>query len=108
MRELVNLIALFIVISFWHRWKLLVAALLILCLIACKSYYIESHKALYTCDIELSYSKKKNIPKDTITVVYWDYLLFGKGIIAKKDSTIVAEGFTKYKILSNKKVNYRQ
>lgn len=78
---------------------------LILALSSC-SRRSTHHKHLHEAQIEFQYGKGQTAKRDTIRVVYWDYLLYFKDAITKKDTTIIGKDFTKYRILYDKKINY--
>ena len=83
----------------------LALTLLILALGSCSSR-VSYHKQLHEAQIEFQYGKGKNVDRDTVTVVYWDYLLYFKDAVTKKDTTIIAKDFTRYRILYDKKISY--
>ena len=80
----------------------LLASLATVLLQACITYPTK-YKNLYQAEIAVTH---KCGDPDTITVVYFDYLLYECETLKRRDNSVIIEDVWKYKFLSRKKVKY--
>jgi hypothetical protein len=66
------------------------------------------HKNLQQTTVVFIFGKGKTATRDTVKILYWDYLLFFSDAVTDKDTVVICEGYTKYKILSDSIIDYRQ
>jgi hypothetical protein len=65
------------------------------------------HKQLREAKIVFYFGKRRDTKRDTVTVAYWDYLVFYLDAVTTKDNTVICEGYDRLKILYDRPIDYR-
>jgi hypothetical protein len=66
------------------------------------------HKQLHDSKIEFTFGKwyEKDKKRDTVSIIYWDYLIYFQDAVTNKDTVVICEGFDSFRVLEDTKVYY--